>query len=323
MIKLERYQIEQIINLLPLQKLKDKGNYYSALCPFHTEKTPSFGINKDGLWNCFGCPEHGNINTLIYKLTGKNIYKFLGITDISSFAFNSSLEYKSNEKIRDKPEIKIPEIQGNLYNVFDNKEVYDYLKFRKCSDEFIIYFDIKYCTYIKINGTEFRNRLIIPIYEDGRLISYEGRDFTQQQKPKCLYPKNGTVSTLFNIDDLDFNEEVILVEGFFDLPLIWQNISKNCSHIFGASLSSYQKDLINKFKKVIYFRDNDSAGESTIKELDKYLEKDFYIAESKIEGQDPGDLDLSELQQCLSNKKLSVKYFLDKSMLFEKQNIGW
>jgi DNA primase len=41
--------------------LKKRGNRWVGLCPFHQEKTPSFGVNDDGLWYCFGCAEGGDI----------------------------------------------------------------------------------------------------------------------------------------------------------------------------------------------------------------------------------------------------------------------
>jgi DNA primase len=42
--------------------LRRVGNRYVGLCPFHTEKSPSFGVNRElGLFNCFGCGVGGNI----------------------------------------------------------------------------------------------------------------------------------------------------------------------------------------------------------------------------------------------------------------------
>jgi DNA primase catalytic core len=42
-----------------------------CLCPFHSEKTPSFHINeKNGLWNCFGCGKGGDFLTFISQCSG-------------------------------------------------------------------------------------------------------------------------------------------------------------------------------------------------------------------------------------------------------------
>ena len=37
-------------------KLVRKGRRFSGLCPFHSEKTPSFSVvDDDGFYHCFGC----------------------------------------------------------------------------------------------------------------------------------------------------------------------------------------------------------------------------------------------------------------------------
>ena len=41
--------------------LKKAGASWKGLCPFHTEKTPSFNVNKDkGFFKCFGCGAGGD-----------------------------------------------------------------------------------------------------------------------------------------------------------------------------------------------------------------------------------------------------------------------
>src|SRR3546814_11512263 len=41
--------------------LKKRGANYIGLCPFHTEKTPSFNVNPArGIFKCFGCGKGGH-----------------------------------------------------------------------------------------------------------------------------------------------------------------------------------------------------------------------------------------------------------------------
>lgn len=41
--------------------LKKHGREYTGLCPFHSEKTPSFTVNNEkGFFHCFGCAAHGD-----------------------------------------------------------------------------------------------------------------------------------------------------------------------------------------------------------------------------------------------------------------------
>ena len=42
--------------------LKKAGQSYKGLCPFHSEKTPSFTVNRDkGFFHCFGCGAGGDV----------------------------------------------------------------------------------------------------------------------------------------------------------------------------------------------------------------------------------------------------------------------
>ena len=42
--------------------LKKTGTTFKGLCPFHTEKTPSFHVNGDkGFFHCFGCGAGGDV----------------------------------------------------------------------------------------------------------------------------------------------------------------------------------------------------------------------------------------------------------------------
>jgi DNA primase len=51
--------------------LKKSGRNFLGLCPFHTEKTPSFTVSPDKqMFYCFGCGEGGNVFTFVMKQEG-------------------------------------------------------------------------------------------------------------------------------------------------------------------------------------------------------------------------------------------------------------
>ncbi len=67
--------LDEIRHRLPVSNLVGKrvkltraGREFKGLCPFHTEKSPSFYVNDDkGFYHCFGCGAHGDIITFAVK----------------------------------------------------------------------------------------------------------------------------------------------------------------------------------------------------------------------------------------------------------------
>lgn len=65
-IKLTSDIVALISDYLPLKRT---GKSYKGLCPFHSERTPSFNVNPDDqFFYCFGCGVGGNIFTFVMKM---------------------------------------------------------------------------------------------------------------------------------------------------------------------------------------------------------------------------------------------------------------
>jgi DNA primase len=57
--------IEVVSDVVTLRK---RGRTVVGLCPFHTEKTPSFTVSEErGFYHCFGCGEHGDVFGFVMK----------------------------------------------------------------------------------------------------------------------------------------------------------------------------------------------------------------------------------------------------------------
>ena len=88
--------------------IKKKGINYSACCPFHKEKTPSFSVNQDKqFFYCFGCGKHGNALTFLmdhdhleFVEAIEELATQLGL-DIPYENFNPSHPFKSHSQNSD------------------------------------------------------------------------------------------------------------------------------------------------------------------------------------------------------------------------------
>ncbi|GAB1098466.1 MAG: DNA primase [Shewanella algae] len=193
--------------------LKKAGKNYSACCPFHSEKSPSFTVSRDKqFYHCFGCGAHGNAIDFIME------YDRLEFLDaIEELASQLGLEVpRENNPNRRRDEGLSRDLyqlmeeanrfyQSQLRQHQDKQKVLDYLAFRGLSDQVVERFGIgfapdgwdgllsRYRSQQELqdklltagmiisndNGKRydrFRDRLMFPIRDRrGRVIAFGGR----------------------------------------------------------------------------------------------------------------------------------------------------
>ena len=92
--------------------LKRSGNEFSARCPFHEEKTPSFTVSRQKqFYHCFGCGAHGTAISFLME--------HLGITFIEAI-----------EDLAGRSNISIPN-RGNSDNETSNNKLFETLEFAR------------------------------------------------------------------------------------------------------------------------------------------------------------------------------------------------
>ena len=89
-------RVKATMEILPLVeevvRLRKSGSTYKGLCPFHSEKTPSFTVSPArGTFKCFGCGEGGDAITFVEKI--ENI-DFVGAIELLARRFGVELDYE-------------------------------------------------------------------------------------------------------------------------------------------------------------------------------------------------------------------------------------
>ena len=211
--------ISQYVNL------KRSGRSFFGLCPFHSEKSPSFAVSPDRqIFHCFGCGVGGNV--------------FHFISKIENVGFKESVEILANRANITLPTIdngqdnKIAHLKSRVYEInkltaqFYHENLYkptakiaqEYIKKRKLDNNTLKTFLIGYScnfnelyNYLKSQGfTEeeilastlvnknekgefidrFRKRLMFPIQDErGRVIAFGGRILEDNKIQNVKMPK--------------------------------------------------------------------------------------------------------------------------------------
>ena len=89
-------RVKAAMEILPLVedvvRLRKSGSTYKGLCPFHSEKTPSFTVSPArGTFKCFGCGEGGDAITFVEKTENLD---FVDAIELLARRFGVELEYE-------------------------------------------------------------------------------------------------------------------------------------------------------------------------------------------------------------------------------------
>lgn len=141
--------VELISEYTSLQRRNDS---YLGLCPFHSEKTPSFNVNPDKqLFYCFGCGIGGNVFTFLMKkenLTFPEAVKWLAekyhIQLPDGYNKEMSDEFKEKLKLLKVNRLVAEYYNHNLLNAVEGKKALNYLKKRDITSDTIELFLLGY-----------------------------------------------------------------------------------------------------------------------------------------------------------------------------------
>lgn len=203
--------------------LKKSGANYKGICPFHTEKTPSFSVSPSKqIFHCFGCNTGGNVYNFIMKI--ENI-PFVDAVKYLAKRYGINIPQHEEEGINSNNRNTLFEV-NELVADFFHKQLYDspsgkvamkYLKGRAINEKTISLFRIGYALpsgdviqqFLNKKGIphgiqnlagliknrdgggyvdRFRDRVIFPISDtEGRVVGFGGRVLNDEDsRPKYL-----------------------------------------------------------------------------------------------------------------------------------------
>ena len=267
--------------------MKRSGSGYMGLCPFHSEKSPSFSVSPGKqVYHCFGCGESGNVVTFVMKYENATFQEALKI-------------------LADRAGIKLPEAQYSE----ESKKYYfrllrsprgrrgmDYFRQRQLSDETLNRFGLGFAdgadsdlvAYLRKRGyadedillsgvaafdekrglhDKFWNRVMYPIMDvTNRVIGFGGR-VMGDGKPKYLNsPETPIFDKSHNLYGLNLAKRsrcgyFILCEGYMDVIAMHQAGFSQAVASLGTSFTEGQAQILKRYvPTVLLSYDSDGAG---------------------------------------------------------------
>lgn len=289
-------QIKEHISIVDVASLyvslKPAGKNYKALCPFHSEKTPSFFVMPEkNSFSCFGCNRFGDIFTMVQEM--ENI-SFVEAMHFLAEKFNIPLEKSRFQSIKKDDYLLINELaceffKDNLLRGSESKDALAYLKNRGLQKSTIELFSMGYAPNswdglanhlrqkkVRLEKAlelgllvkneknriydRFRGRIMFPIFsETGTILAFGGRTIIDDaakylNSPDSPIYKKGNHLFGFHLSKNFMKEEKagLLVEGYLDMISLYQAGFRQVAASLGTALTEKQIHLLKRFCNAIH-----------------------------------------------------------------------
>jgi len=218
-----RLNIEDVVS--QYVTLKRAGQNLKGLCPFHSEKSPSFVVSPErGIAYCFGCHKGGDIFKFMQEIEGLGFGEVLKIlaekagVQLENQKFEKGVSKDERSDLLDIHEDVAKFYEQKLWYTMEGNKVLEYMRRRGITDETMKKFRVGYSpdsydetftmllkkkyehkkilqsglalardTNLSQIYDRFRGRLMFPITDTlGRIVGFGGRALKADQEPKYL-----------------------------------------------------------------------------------------------------------------------------------------
>jgi len=181
--------------------LSKQGHYLKGLCPFHSEKTPSFTVTPEKqIYHCFGCGAGGNAIQFVMDVEGLTFgeaVKRLAVEAGIPVTWDSASEAPTQANLDRTTLLKAHEFTAKLYqyilrNTAQGKEALAYLRSRGMTDKLLDTFGIGYApaTWDTLAQYLEKRSFSLPLMEKGGLLSAksDGAGFVDRFRDRIIFP---------------------------------------------------------------------------------------------------------------------------------------
>ncbi len=269
--------------------LKKTGNNYTARCPFHNEKTPSFSVNPvKQFYYCFGCGVSGdaiafltNHDRMSFPEAIEELATLAGLEVPYEEGTNTSQPRPDNSELYDLQQSVCEFYQKALLEHPQAKHARDFLRNRGLNQQALTTFEIGYAPpewqnlpaefnpdklkqlgllIEKDDGKQyhrFRNRIMFPIRDRrGRVVGFGGR-VMDQSTPKYLnspetviFQKRHEIYGLYQtLQSNDRLKRLLVVEGYMDVISLSRHGVSFSVATLGTASSREQYELLFRYCK--------------------------------------------------------------------------
>lgn len=309
---IERNDIVDVVGSY-VRLTKKSGSNQFGLCPFHSEKTPSFSVSTDRqIYHCFGCGKGGGVINFVMEIEGLNFPE--AVEFLAKRVGMAMPEQEDNAESRKRR--RMLDLNREAAKFFysclsrpEGKPAIDYMARREISPATAKRFGLGFApdtwdSLLKAmkskgyseremaeaglvrngkNGSHydtFRNRLMFPVIDvKGDVIGFSGRILGDGEPKYMNSPETLVFNKSRNLFGLNLAKKsksgyIILAEGNIDVVMMHQAGFDSAVASLGTSLTPEQARLISRYaNEVVIAYDSDGAGQKAAQRAIGLLEK--------------------------------------------------